>query len=121
MVDALTNIADGVLTPRSFMANSGSHFDCAEVHDWAAGRGVQVIKTPPYTTWTNGLAEGYVKLLIGRLKHLCTPMVGESLEEDADTSTTPAAWPKHLVTTVSQLNDCILPLLGYSPQELLTG
>jgi hypothetical protein len=34
---------------------------------------------------------------------------------------TPAAWPKHLDEAVAQLNNRILPSLGYSPRELLTG
>ncbi|KAG9120231.1 hypothetical protein FRC07_004357 [Ceratobasidium sp. 392] len=104
------------------MANAGSHFDCAKVHDWAKSRNVQPLKTPPYAPWANGLAEGSIKLIIGRLKHLCTPTVGESPDEDTDASTTPAAWPKHLATAVSQLNDCALPSLGgYLPRKLLTG
>ncbi|KAG9118669.1 hypothetical protein FRC07_006706 [Ceratobasidium sp. 392] len=97
-------------------------FDCAEVHNWAKSRNVQPLKTPPYAPWANGLAEGSIKLIIGRLKCLCTPTVRESPDEDADASTTPAAWPKHLATAVSQLNDRALPSLGgYSPCELLTG
>ncbi|KAG9078495.1 hypothetical protein FS749_009469 [Ceratobasidium sp. UAMH 11750] len=69
----------------------------------------------------NRLAEGHVKLLIGRLKRLCTGTVGESPEEDADASTTPESWPKHLALATAQLNDRVLPSLGYSPRELLTG
>ncbi|QRW06987.1 Retrovirus-related Pol polyprotein from transposon opus [Ceratobasidium sp. AG-Ba] len=121
-VNALEKLSDGLLTPQSFMADGGSHFDCAEVHDWARSRNVQPLKTPPYAPWANGLAEGSIKLVIGRLKRLCTPTVGESPEEDADASTTPASWPKHLATAVSQLNDRALASLGgYSPRELLTG
>ncbi|QRV78793.1 Retrovirus-related Pol polyprotein from transposon opus [Ceratobasidium sp. AG-Ba] len=121
-VNALDRLSDGLLTPQLFMADGGSHFDCAEVHDWAKSRNVQALKTPPYAPWANGLAEGSIKLVIGRLKRLCTPTVGESPEEDADALTTPAAWPKHLSTAVSQLNDRALSSLGgYSPRELLTG
>ncbi|QRW03526.1 Retrovirus-related Pol polyprotein from transposon [Ceratobasidium sp. AG-Ba] len=120
-VDALSRISDVLLTPRTFMADGGSHFDCDEVREWAKARGVQALKTPPYAPWANGLAEGSIKLLIGRLKTLCTATVGESPEEDGDPSTTPAAWPKHLARATSQLNDRILPSLRYTPRELLTG
>ncbi|QRV83014.1 Retrovirus-related Pol polyprotein from transposon opus [Ceratobasidium sp. AG-Ba] len=120
-VNALEKLSNGLLTPRSFMADGGSHFDCAEVHEWADSRGVQALKTPPYAPWANGLAKGSIKLVIGRLKRLCTPTVGESPEEDADASTTPAAWPKHLAAAVSQLNNRPLSSLGgYSPRELMT-
>ncbi|QRV83692.1 Retrovirus-related Pol polyprotein from transposon [Ceratobasidium sp. AG-Ba] len=104
-VDGLTKISDILLAPCTFMADGGSHFDCEEVREWAAARGVQPLKTPPYAPWANGLAEGSIKLLIGRLKTLCTATVGESPEEDADPTTTPAAWPKHLSTATAQLND----------------
>ena len=30
-------------------------------------------------------------------------------------------WPKHLATTICQMNDRILPSTGYSPRELLLG
>ncbi|KAG8730926.1 hypothetical protein FRC10_002246 [Ceratobasidium sp. 414] len=120
-VDCLACVSDVLLTPRSFMADGGSHFDCDEVCAWADGRGVQVIKTAPYAPWTNGLAEGYIKLLIGQLKRLCAATVGESPEEDSDPATTPLAWPKHLATAVAQLNDRVLPSLNYTPRELMTG
>lgn len=120
-VDALSKIWDVLLTPRTFMANGGSHFDCDEVKDWAESRGVQPLKTPPYAPWANGLAVGSVKLLIGRLKALCTATVGESPEEDGDATTTPAAWPKFLAQATAQLNDRVLASLHYTPRELLTG
>ncbi|QRV96465.1 Retrovirus-related Pol polyprotein from transposon [Ceratobasidium sp. AG-Ba] len=120
-VQALDKISDLLLTPRSFMADGGSHFDCDEVREWAAGRGVQPLKTPPYAPWVNGLAEGYVKLLVGRLKRLCAATVGELPEEDGDPTTTPAAWPKFLNQAVCQLNDRVIPSLQYTPRELITS
>ncbi|QRW13142.1 Retrovirus-related Pol polyprotein from transposon opus [Ceratobasidium sp. AG-Ba] len=107
------------------MTDGGRHFDCDEVKEWANANSVQTLKTPPYAPWTNGLAEGLVKLLIGRLKRLCAGVVGEVpediSEEEAEAATTPEAWPKHLTKATAQLNDRILPSLGYSPRELLTG
>ncbi|QRV78980.1 Retrovirus-related Pol polyprotein from transposon opus [Ceratobasidium sp. AG-Ba] len=92
-----------------------------EVREWATTQGVQPLTTPPYAPWTNGLAEGSIKLLIGRLKALCTATVGESPEEDSDPTSTPSAWPKHLAHATAQLNDRVLPSLRYTPRELLTG
>ncbi|KAG9121356.1 hypothetical protein FRC07_002717 [Ceratobasidium sp. 392] len=103
------------------MADGGSHFDCKEVRNWGKARGVQALKTPPYAPWANGLAEGSIKLLIGRLKALCSATAGESPEEDADQSTTPASWPKFLAQATSQLNDRVLASLQYTPRELLTS
>ncbi|QRV93041.1 Retrovirus-related Pol polyprotein from transposon [Ceratobasidium sp. AG-Ba] len=120
-VEALEKISNLLLTPRSFMADGGKHFDCDEVRLWADSRGVQSLKTPPYAPWANGLAEGHIKLLIGRLKKLCAPTVGEDPDDIDDPDTTPSAWPKHLSTAVAQLNDRVVAGLGYTPRELITG
>lgn len=120
-VKCLSTIGEHVMTPSSFMADGGSHFDCAEVKQWAADRDVQLIKTPPYAPWTNGLAEGGVKLLAGRLKRLCAPNLGISTDEEADPRASPRSWPLHLTEAVNQLNDRVIPSLGYTPRELLTG
>ncbi|QRW13699.1 Retrovirus-related Pol polyprotein from transposon opus [Ceratobasidium sp. AG-Ba] len=97
----------------AFMADGGKHFDCEEVKTWAAAKGVQHITTPAYAPWTNGLAEGHVKLLIGRLKRLCAGAVGEARDDegDDDATTVPESWPKHLAQATSQLNDRLLPSL----------
>ncbi|KAF8757017.1 hypothetical protein RHS01_03729 [Rhizoctonia solani] len=58
---------------------------------------------------------------LGRIKRLCAPDLGIDPDADHDPMSTPAAWPKHLDEAVAQLNDRILPSLGYSPRELLTG
>ncbi|QRW11706.1 Retrovirus-related Pol polyprotein from transposon [Ceratobasidium sp. AG-Ba] len=120
-VEALDKISNLLVTPRSFMADGGKHFDCDEVRVWAASRGVQPLKTPPYAPWANGLAEGHIKLLISRLKKLCAPSVGKDPSDIEDPDTTPHAWPKHLSTAVAQLNDRVVAGLGYTPRELITG
>ncbi|KAF8749003.1 hypothetical protein RHS01_10377 [Rhizoctonia solani] len=120
-VEALNKIADFLGTPCSFMADGGSHFDCEEVKQWARERNVKVIKTPAYAPWVNGLAEGGVKLLSGRLRTLCAPYIGLSRDGESDPEATPRLWPKYLAQAVAQLNDRVLPSLGYTPRELLTG
>ncbi|QRW08678.1 Retrovirus-related Pol polyprotein from transposon opus [Ceratobasidium sp. AG-Ba] len=43
-------------------------------------------------------------------------------DEDDDATTVPESWPKHLAqATTAQLNDQLLPSLGYSPRELMMG
>ncbi|KAG8710455.1 hypothetical protein FRC08_017146 [Ceratobasidium sp. 394] len=120
-VDALSWISDSVLSPRSFMANGSAHLNCKEVEQQCKSHGVQPLKMPPNTLWMNGLAKGYVKLLIRHLKHLCSPTVGESPEEDSDPASTPTSCLKHLATAVAQLNNRVLLSLGYAPHKLLTG
>ncbi|QRW08776.1 Retrovirus-related Pol polyprotein from transposon opus [Ceratobasidium sp. AG-Ba] len=120
-VDALTKVSDLIAKPKSFMADGGSHFDCDEVRRWCESQGTQPLTTPAYAPWTNGLAEGTIKLLVGRLKKLCAPDVGETPDAGNEAASTPTSWPKHLTTAVSQLNDRLLDSLGYSPRELLTG
>ncbi|CEL55004.1 hypothetical protein RSOLAG1IB_11816 [Rhizoctonia solani AG-1 IB] len=120
-VDALNKIAEFVGVPSSFMADGGSHFDCEEVKLWARDRNVKLIKTPAYAPWVNGLAEGGVKLLSGRLRTLCAPFIGLSRDGESDPEATPRSWPKHLSRAVAQLNDRVVPSLGYTPRELLTG
>ncbi|QRV96890.1 Retrovirus-related Pol polyprotein from transposon opus [Ceratobasidium sp. AG-Ba] len=120
-VDALTKVSDLIARPKSFMADGGSHFDCDEVRQWCESQGTQPLMTPPYAPWANGLAEGTIKLLIGRLKKLCEPEVGENPNAGINAASTPTSWPKHLTTAVAQLNDRLLDSLGYSPRELLTG
>ncbi|CCO37587.1 Retrovirus-related Pol polyprotein from transposon opus Includes: RecName: Full=Protease [Rhizoctonia solani AG-1 IB] len=120
-VDSLARISGMLMKPSSVMTDGGSHFDCEEVRQWADSCDTQLIKTPAYAPWTNGLIEGYAKLLSGRIKRLCAPDLGIDPDADHDPMSTPAAWPKHLDEAVAQLNDRILPSLGYSPRELLTG
>ncbi|KAF8726589.1 retrotransposable element tf2 155 kda protein type 1-like, partial [Rhizoctonia solani] len=92
-----------------------------DIRQWASSCNTQLIKTLAYTPWTNGLAEGYTKLLAGRIKRLCAPDLGIDPDADHNPMSTPAAWPKHLDEAVAQLNNRVLPSLGYSPCKLLTG
>jgi hypothetical protein len=56
--------------------------------------------------------------LLGRLKRLCSPDLGE---DEYDAMNIPASWPDHLEEAVEFLNNCILPNLKFSPNELLLG
>jgi hypothetical protein len=56
--------------------------------------------------------------LLGRLKRLCSPDLGE---DEYDAMDVPASWPDHLDEAIEFLNNCILPNLKFSPNELLLG
>jgi hypothetical protein len=59
--------------------------------------------------------------LLGRLKRMCAPDLGED-EYDAMTALDlPKNWPDHLDAAVEHMNNRILPNLRYSPNELLLG
>ena len=121
-VDCLDQVSNVVMSPASFMSDNGSHFDCKEVDDWAARNGTTIIHSPAYTPSVNGLVEDANKILLGRLRTLCATDVGESQTDDGRPASPPArSWPKFLQTAIRQMNDRILPSLGYSPRELMTG
>ncbi|CCO32012.1 hypothetical protein RSOLAG1IB_11454 [Rhizoctonia solani AG-1 IB] len=44
-----------------------------------------------------------------------------STDEEADPLASPRSWPLHLSEAVNQLNNRVIPSLGYTPRELLTG
>ena len=58
------------------------------------------------------------KILLGRLKRLCAPDLGE---DEYDAMDVPENWPTHLDEAIRYLNRRILPLLKYLPNELLLG
>jgi hypothetical protein len=60
--------------------------------------------------------EGMNANLLGRLKRLCLPDLGEDKYNAMDIS---ATWPDHLKAAIEHLNNHILPNLKFSPNELL--
>ncbi|KZV85346.1 hypothetical protein EXIGLDRAFT_598675, partial [Exidia glandulosa HHB12029] len=104
--------------------DGGSHFDCAEVHDFCTSRGIQYSKTPPYAPWANGLVEDCNRILLGRLRRYCQPdfiedETGMSLEEMAKRM--PANWPDFFDRALADMNSRMLPSLGYATRELIFG
>ncbi|KIK32104.1 hypothetical protein CY34DRAFT_19288 [Suillus luteus UH-Slu-Lm8-n1] len=77
--------------------------------------------TAAYAPWVNGLVEGTNKLLLGRLKRMCAPHLGEDSYTDADPESIPATWSDHFDAAIAHLNSRILPSFKYSPKELLLG
>lgn len=52
---------------------------------------------------------------------MCAPNLGEDDYTKMSTADIPRNWPDHLDAAVLTLNNCILPHLKYSPNELLFG
>lgn len=110
-VDCLTEISDKLITPNTFMADSGSHFNRSHVmQEFCNERGIKHLTTPVYAPWANGLVEGLNCLLLGRLQRLCSP------DEDL-----PHSWSTHFEEAIHQLNNCSCINTRRTPRELLFG
>ncbi|KAG9102948.1 hypothetical protein FRC06_000692 [Ceratobasidium sp. 370] len=121
-VDCLDKLCNHIMTPLSFLSDNGSHFSCQEIEEWAYRNEVSLPKPPPYTPSVNGLVEEANRILLGRLRALCAGDIGEEQDNPNRPPTPPPrSWPKFFQLAIRQMNDRILPSLGYSPRELLTG
>ena len=114
------HICDEFTMLAEFMSDGGSHLDCEEVCTFAKKKNITLCTTAAYAPWVNGLIEGANKILLGRLWWLCTPDLGEDTSmEDIQWEDLLGDWPKHLTMAICQMNDRVLPSMGYSPRELL--
>ena len=102
--------------PETFMTDGGPEFDHAEVPEFCESRGIKLHIVPAYSPWISRLGEGMNEILLGRLKRLCAPDPGE---DEYDAMAVPENWPIHLDETIRYLNRRTLPLLKFSPNELL--
>lgn len=121
-INALHNIGNVFIDPEMFMVDSRSHFNNKEVQKFCKECGIKLHIVPKYSPWVNGLVEGTNKILLGILKHLCTPDLGE--DEYAlitDFTDLPKNWPDRLEEAIQQLNKWILPSLKFSLNELAFG
>lgn len=85
-------------------------------------RGVDMHVVAVYSPWVNGLGKGTNGKLLGRLKRCCAPELGEDgWEAIMLFKDLPRTWPDHFDAALSDLNNHILPVLHYSPNEILTG
>ncbi|KIK25793.1 hypothetical protein PISMIDRAFT_96162 [Pisolithus microcarpus 441] len=75
----------------------------------------------PETFMTDGGSHFNNGELLGRLRRLCSPGLGEDEGEDTGTAEVGKAWPDHFDAAVRQLNERIVPAFGFSPKELLLG
>ena len=121
-IAALRHIGNTYTDPETFMAEGGSHFNNHLVCEFCKERGIKLHIVAKYSAWVNGLVEGTNKILLGILKRMCAPDLGE--DEYAlmtDFTHLPANWPDHLDEGVRQLNKRILRSLQFSPKELALG
>ncbi|RXW14873.1 hypothetical protein EST38_g10981 [Candolleomyces aberdarensis] len=117
-VKAFGTICNLYTAPEALMTDGGPEFDNKELREECQKRGTKLHITPAYSPWVNGLIEGTNSRLLGILKRLCAPDIGE---DEVDKMETPYDWPDHLETAVRNLNERILQSLKFSPNELLLG
>jgi hypothetical protein len=120
-VNSMKHISQGWTAPDTLMVDGGSHFDCAEVREYCNSIGTKLHVIAVYSPWLNGLLEGHNGILLGVLKRLCAPGLGEDEYEQMTAKDLPKNWPDYLDAAIKHLNDRILPSLKYSPNELLLG
>ena len=106
------------MASETLMTDGGPEFDNTELHAECDKRGTKLQICPAYYPWVNGLLEGTNSILLNRLKWMCAPDLGEDKYGNMDI---PSNWPDHLEAAVQSINNCILPNLKYSPNELLLG
>lgn len=102
------------------MSDNGPHFRNPKVEEFCKEEGIQVIHTPDYAPWVNGLVKSTNNLLLNSLKRVCTLDL-DTDPEDTDPTLTPYNWPDHLDEAVHCLNDHIIPTLNATPWEILFG
>jgi hypothetical protein len=119
--NSLGQIFSNFITPETFMSDGGRHFHNTEVKEFCERWSCKTHIVAAYSPWINGLIEGTNKILLHVLKRLCAPNLGEDNYAEISWETLPNNWPKHLDEAVTALNYRILPVLKFSPKELLIG
>ena len=121
-IGALRHIGDTYVDPETFMVDGGSHFNNNVVREFCKERGIKLHVVAKYSPWVNGLVEGTNKILLGILKRMCAPNLGEDeYAQMTDFTHLPKNWPEHLDEAVRQLNRRILRSFKFSPNELALG
>ena len=120
-LDGLKMITHTFRPPETLMTDGGSHFNNGDVHAWCKAQDTKHHVTTAYAPWINGLVENANGKLLGRLKRLCSPGLGEDDYEQVKPEDITRAWPDHFDTAIRQLNERIIPSLQFSPKELLLG
>ena len=107
------------MAPGTFLAEVRSHFNCKEVRKCCDDMGTKLHIIAMYSSWINGLLERSNKILLNTLKQLCAPGLGEDDYKKMTKKDILSNWPGHLDTAVKYLNNCILPSIKYSPNEIM--
>jgi len=121
-VAALHHIGNTYVDPETFMVDGRTHFNNKVVREFCEQRGIKLHIVAKYSAWVNGLVEGTNKILLGILKCMCAPNLGED-DYALMTGFThlPNNWPDHLDEGARQLNKRILHSFKFSPIELTFG
>jgi transposase InsO family protein len=119
-ISSLQGICLDYATPGTFMSDGGSHFKNRQVSSFCEENNIKHIITAAYAPWVNGLVENTNKLILNRLKRLCSPDLDET-PGDVDPKSIPRNWPKHLAEAIRSLNDRVIPALNATPREILFG
>ena len=120
-VSGLTAITTGWTKPDTFMTNDSSHFKNSKVTAFCKEQGIKHEVIAAYSAWINGLIKGTNKILLGCLKHLCSPELGKDEYTDVKPEDIPKSWPKYFDQVIEWLNNRILPALHHTPNELALG
>jgi transposase InsO family protein len=120
-LDGLRTVTNAFRPPETLMTDGGSHFNNGDVRSWCEAQGTTHQVVAAYAPWINGLVENANGKLLGRLKHLCSPGLGEDNYEHVKPESIAKAWPDHFDAAIRQLNERIVPSLQFSPKELLLG
>jgi transposase InsO family protein len=120
-IDGMKTIAHTFRAPETLMTDGGSHFKNGDVRAWCEANEVKHQIVAAYAPWVNGLVENANGKLLGRLKRLCSPGLGEDEYQEVKPDDIGKAWPDHFDTTIRQLNERIIPAFQFSPKELLLG
>jgi len=103
------------------MTDGRSHFDNGDVQAWYTAHSANHHVVAAYSPWINGLVENANAKLLGCLKRLCSPGLGEDEYENTRVEDLTWTWPDHFNTAIRKLNECIILVFKFSPKELLLG
>src|SRR6266481_10001739 len=120
-LNSLRNLVLHYQKPDTIMTDGGLHFNNEEVQGYCEAQDIRHITTPEYAPWMNSLIENTNKILLGRLRRICTPNLDEMEETGTGPSPTPEKWPDHLEEAIRAMNNRILLAVGLTPREWLWG
>ena len=120
-INGLQSIAHTFQVPETLMTDEGSHFNNGDVRTWCEANGTGHHVVAVYAPWINGLVENANGQLLGRLKHLCSPELGEDTASDTKPEDITRAWPDHFDNAIRQLNERIILAFKFSSKEHLLG
>lgn len=84
MVAGLTMVKHSFRAPETFMTDGGTHFNNGEVRAWCEANKATHQVVAAYAPWVNSLVENANGKLLGRLKCLCSPGLGEDEYKERD-------------------------------------